>query len=57
MEQKLTLQTAAAFERIYDALKGKTDDDFHHLHTHLRELLEKSEEIQRISACMITGDC
>jgi hypothetical protein len=57
MEKQLTLQTAAAFERIYDALMGKTEDDLSHLSLHLEELLRKSKEISEISACLMSGDC
>jgi len=57
MPDKLTLQTAAAFERIYDALMGKTDDDLDSLILHLKELSRKSQEIQNVSACIANGDC
>jgi hypothetical protein len=57
MEKQLTLQTAAAFERVYDALMGRTDDDLRSLALHLEELTRKAKEIQDVSACMISGDC
>lgn len=57
MEPELTLQTSAAFERIADALVGKTDDDLNSLAVHLNELNKKAQEIQEISACLLTGDC
>lgn len=57
MEHTLTLQTSAAFERIYDALMGKTNDNLNDLVFHLNELNRKAKEIQDISACLLTGDC
>lgn len=57
MENELTLQTSAAFERILDALVGKTDDDLNSLAYHLNELNKRAKEIQDISACLLTGDC
>lgn len=57
MENQLTLQTAAAFERILDSLMGKTDDDLNSLALHLNELNRKAKEIQDVSACILTGDC
>jgi hypothetical protein len=50
MPDKLTIQTFAAFERIYDALMGKTDDNLNSLVLHLKELSRKAEEIHNISA-------
>lgn len=50
MQPHLTLQTASAFERIYEALMGKTSDDFEALTLHLKELLRKSDEIAKIYA-------
>jgi hypothetical protein len=47
---ELTLQTAASFERIYDALMGETTDDLSSIILHLRELLRKAKEIEEISA-------
>jgi hypothetical protein len=57
VDDNLTLQTASAFERIYEALMGKTDDDLNILSLHLEELLRKSKEIKEVSACLISGDC
>ena len=57
MEKQLTLQTAAAFERIYDSLMGLTDDDLSTLLLHLKELTRKAKEIQDVSACLVSGDC
>ncbi len=57
MENKLTLQTSAAFERIEDALIGKTTDDLTLLIFHLNELNKKAKEIQNVNACILTGDC
>jgi hypothetical protein len=57
MPDKLTLQTAAAFERIYDAIMGRTEDDLSSLSLHLEELSRKAKEVQEVSACLISGDC
>lgn len=57
MKKNLTLQTAAAFERIYDALMGKTEDDLSSLSLHLQELSRKAKEVQEVSACLSSGDC
>lgn len=57
MPQNLSLQTAAAFERVYDALMGKTDDDLGALALHLEEFTRKAKEIQDVSACLESGDC
>lgn len=57
MENQITLQTASAFERIQDALLGKTEDDLKYLSMHLEELLRKAKEVQEVSACLISGDC
>ena len=48
MPPHLTLQTAAAFERIYDSLMGRTSDDFEALTLHLKELIRKADEIAQI---------
>ena len=48
MNNSLSLQTVAAFERIYDALMGKTDDDLNQLALHLKELTRKAEEIKEV---------
>jgi hypothetical protein len=52
MPNNLTLQTAAAFERIYDSLMGKTEDDLESLQLHLKELLRKANEIHDVSAAL-----
>lgn len=57
MPHNLSLQTAAAFERIYESLMGKTDDDLSILALHLEELNRKAKEIQDVSACLVSGDC
>lgn len=57
MKNELTLQTSAAFERIEDALIGKTTDDLTLLIFHLNELNKKAKEIQNVNACILTGDC
>jgi hypothetical protein len=57
MEKQLTLQTAAAFERVYDALMGRTEDDLGALALHLEELSRKAKEVQEVSACLLSGDC
>jgi hypothetical protein len=48
----LTIQTAAAFERIDEALMGKTKDDFENLLTMLNTLITKANRISAISAEM-----
>lgn len=57
MTHNLSLQTAATFERIYESLIGKTDDDLSILALHLKELTRKTKEIQDVSACLESGDC
>jgi hypothetical protein len=57
MKNQLTLQTAAAFERVYDALMGRTEDDLTALALYLEELSLKAKEIQEVSSCLNTGDC
>jgi hypothetical protein len=52
MPGKLTLQTAAAFERVYDSLMGKTDDNLESLTLHLKELLRKANEIHDVAAAL-----
>lgn len=52
MKENVTLQTAAAFERIKEALLGRTDDDLSFLVTELYGLLSKAEEILNVSAEM-----
>jgi hypothetical protein len=55
--KQLTLQTAAAFERVYDAIMGHTEDDLSALAFHLEELSRKTKEVQEVSACLTSGDC
>jgi len=50
MQPNLTLQTAASFERIYEAIIGKTSDDLSEINLHLRELLRKANEVGEIFA-------
>lgn len=53
----LTIQTQAAFERIEEALTGKTSDDLYELIESLKLMTKKAEEIREISNCLMTGDC
>lgn len=57
MPKNLTLQTAAAFERINEALVGNTKDDLSSLTLHLNQLIEKAKKIEEVSACMFSGNC
>ena len=50
-----TLQTAAAFDRLDDALLGKTDDTLSELMEDLKYLLYKAKEIQGVSASINDG--
>lgn len=50
MYPHLTLQTSASFERIYEAIMGKTSDDLSAINLHLRELLRKANEVDEIRA-------
>jgi len=50
MSEHLTIQTIAAFQRIQEALLGKTDDSFEELISNLNYLLEKAKDIQNITA-------
>ena len=50
MYPHLTLQTSASFERIYEAIMGKTSDDLSASNLHLRELLRKANEVDEIRA-------
>lgn len=50
-----SLQTAASFDRIDDALRGKTEDDLSELIEDLEFLLYKAKEIQNVAASMIDG--
>jgi hypothetical protein len=45
----LTLQTAAAFERLQEALAGKTNDDFDLLVSKIKSLVTRIERIQAIT--------
>lgn len=45
-----TLQTAASFDRIEDALLGKTEDDLHELIEDLEYLLNKARNIHDMVA-------
>ena len=55
MIHKHTLQTAAAFDRIDDALLGKTHDTLSELIEDLEYLLYKAKEIQGVSASINDG--
>ena len=46
---KLTLQTAAAFERLQEALAGKTTDDFDLVVGKIKSLVTRIERIQAIT--------
>jgi len=50
-----SLQTSAAFERINDALLGKTNDNLSNLIEDLEFLLYKAKEIQDISTSISDG--
>ena len=50
MSENLTVQTIAAFQRIQEALLGKTDDDFEELTININYLLEKAKDIQNITS-------
>jgi endonuclease III len=50
-----SLQTSAAFDRIDDALRGKTDDDLNELIEDLEFLLYKAKDIQGITASIKDG--
>jgi len=50
MSEQLTIQTVAAFQRIQEALLGKTDDSFEELISNLNYLLEKAKDIKNITA-------
>tara|TARA_R110000868_G_scaffold223073_2_gene474886 strand:- start:237 stop:404 length:168 start_codon:yes stop_codon:yes gene_type:complete len=49
MKQPLTLQTAAAFERILESLKGKTEDELDFVISNLEQLIIKANQIKTIS--------
>ena len=46
---KLTIQTAAAFERIDEALMGKTQDDYDFVVSKIKSLVEKIKRIEVIT--------
>lgn len=50
MSEQLTIQTIAAFERIQEALLGKTEDSFDELIINLNYLLEKANDIKNIAS-------
>lgn len=50
-----TLQTAAAFDRIDDALMGKTDDSLNKLIDEIQLLLYKAKHIHDTSASLHDG--
>ena len=50
-----SLQTAASFDRIDDALRGKTEDDLSELIEDLEFLLYKAKEIQNVTASLNDG--
>lgn len=50
-----SLQTAASFDRIDDALRGKTEDDLSELIEDLEFLLYKAKEIQNVAASLNDG--
>lgn len=49
MKQPLTLQTAAAFDRILESLKGKTEDDLEFVISNLEQLIDKANQIKSVS--------
>jgi hypothetical protein len=50
-----TLQTAASFDRIDDALRGKTDDDLSELIEDIEFILYKAKEIYNAQVSMSGG--
>lgn len=50
-----SLQTSAAFDRIEDALLGKTDDDLNSLIEDIEFLLYKAKEIYNTTASFTDG--
>jgi hypothetical protein len=56
MEKKLTLQTAAAFERIHEAIVGKTDDELKTIHVHITKLLTEYNRVAEIADSFNCGD-
>ena len=55
MIHNYSLQTAAAFDRISDALRGKTDDNLSNLIEDLEFLLYRAKEIHDISTSISDG--
>jgi hypothetical protein len=45
----LSIQTVAAFERLKEALTGKTDDNFKSVVNQINSLLERVEKIDAVS--------
>ena len=45
MKTKLSLQTQSAFERIHEAILGKTDDDLKHIIVELQKHLKHCMEV------------
>lgn len=50
-----TLQTASAFDRLEDALLGKTDDDLTELIEDLEHLLYRAKDIYNTAASFVDG--
>lgn len=50
MSENLTIQTVAAFQRIQEALLGKTEDSFDELVLNLNYLLERAKDIKNVTA-------
>lgn len=46
---KITIQTAAAFERIDEALIGKTQDDFEFVVAKIKSMMNKVKRIETIT--------
>jgi hypothetical protein len=55
MIHEYTIQTAGAFDRIDDALLGKTDDDLSELMEDLEHLLYRAREIYNTAAAFSDG--
>ena len=55
MIHRHSLQTAAAFDRIDDALLGKTNDDLSELMEDLEYLLYRAKEIYNTQAAFVDG--
>lgn len=48
MESKLTLQTQSAFQRIHEAILGKTDDDLKEIIEELKKHLTHCYEVDNM---------